>query len=137
MEPGEPSNNSTGSPAEAGGDGGEKEKKGRRKLYGKPFVPGDPRINLKGRPPMSQQQREFMQALQEMRVDVLNGVRDAIAKRDPSVLNKLMDKLGGADAINVRIQVEKEQAAFLAQAKKLLPPELYEQLLAQYASEAS
>lgn len=100
------------------------------------FVPGDPRINLKGRPPLSQQQREFRQALHSMQLDVLNSVQALVKAKDPTVLNKLIEKLGGADAINMRVTMEREQAEFLAKAKEILPPDAYEKLLAAYASDA-
>src|SRR5262245_34114968 len=104
------------------------------------FEKGDPRINKKGRPSISEEQREFRRELHKMAPQVLKVVRAKLMEGKPrklsaadsAVLNKLIDKLGGADAINVRVAVEKEQAEFLRVAKERLTPEAYEALLAAY-----
>lgn len=70
---------------------------------GKPFVPGDPRINRKGRPPLSESQRAFRQQLHDLELPVLAAVKVLIAKRDATVINKLIEKLAGAEPEDLTI----------------------------------
>lgn len=101
---------------------------------GKPFEPGDKRINRKGRPPLSQKQREFRQKLHSMDPSVIASVRRLVKAGEPSVVNKMVDKLSGIDPLTITLQVEKEHEEFLQIAKEVLPAEVHEKLLAAYAA---
>lgn len=106
------------------------------RVRGRPFVKDDPRINREGRPPLSKAQREFREKLHDMVPDVLNSLRKLIKSAEPSVVNKLIDKLSGIDPLTLKLQVEKEHEEFLKIAKDVLPPDAHEKLLAAYAARA-
>lgn len=120
---------SAASNAGSAGDGGEGPKK---KRVGRPFEKGDSRINRTGRTPMSDLERAFRHRMHsELTEEVFLALKaklKARGKADAAVVNKLVDKLGGADAVNVKMQVEKEVGEFLATAKAALSPEEYEKL---------
>lgn len=109
-------------------------KNSARTAPGRPFVPGDPRINRSGRPPLSEQQREFRRKLFKMDADVRKAVKQMVKDREPSVVNKLVDKLAGQDAVDR--QVEAELDAFLSKLKARLPPETYEVVVAAALADA-
>lgn len=96
---------------------------------------GDPRNNLKGRPPLSQQQREFRQLLHNREEAVLESVDALIAKKDSGIVSKLIEKLAGQDSINVRVAVERELASVLDRIQAIVKPEDYERILTAIASE--
>lgn len=80
--------------------------KSRRTATGRPFVPGDPRINRKGRPRLSQAQREFREKLHKMEASVLKSVKALVEAGEPSVINKLIEKLAGRDEEVLNLKVE-------------------------------
>jgi hypothetical protein len=47
---------------------------------GRPFVKGDPRSNLKGRPPLTLEQREFNELCKQKAPDALNRIEKNYAK---------------------------------------------------------
>lgn len=105
----------------------------------RPFEKGDPRINRKGRPPISELQREFRRELHKMRPDVLAAARKLLRQRKPDshTTAKLVDKLGGPETVNVKLQVQKELEEFLEVARDTLGEGAYEKLAEAFVAKTS
>lgn len=108
------------------------------KLTG-PFIKNDPRINRRGRKPISELQREFRRKLHDMEPDVLAAASRLLKQRkpDPHTTGKLVDKLGGPDAINVKLAVDKELSELLEVAKETLGEDAYEKLAEAFVAKTS
>lgn len=126
MSDGDPGNNNGSAPAV-------------KRRVGRPFSKGDPNINRKGRPPISELQREFRRKLHDMEPLVLAAAEKLLRQRKPDshTTAKLVDKLGGQDAVNVRLQVDKELSELLEVAKEALGEDAYEKLAEAFVAKTS
>lgn len=70
-----------------------------------------------------------------MRPQVLKAVAALVKQQEPSVINKLVEKLAGQDSINVKLQVERELEEAMERMRERLPEATYEQIVNILASD--
>lgn len=111
----------------------------KRKAPRSAFVPGDPRINRKGRPPLSEEQRKFREEFAKLKPLVLAAVRRGLLSKKPdsSITKTAVEKLYGQDPVNVNHLVEGELAAFLDRVERKLSKQTFAEVLAAATSEDS